>query len=553
MAVCGKFKLCVRNYAGYASLEKVIFKKTDFSNIVSMQDMFRDCSNLSEVVNLKASSENLTTVESLFDGCYRLKEINVKGLNTENVTNFCRMFMYCKNIRTLDLSNLKTSSATDMSWMFDYCASLVSVDVSGFNTSNVTNLEYMFGSCFSLFNLDLSSFKTEKCKNFSGMFSTCNSLRELNISSFTVSDDADVSDMFENYVVYKIKLGSGIKKITEKMALRSAPKGWVNEKNPGIIIANPGVNENAEFENSGCNTYIKNPAYGKISGMGININQDGTFGIRVSVTLPDTLSAKEKESATIYVYSRNGYCHSEPEIPVKSDGKGGYYVDFRLYAKEMTARLGVRLKIDGELVDEAGISARQYADYLLSDPVTYAKEQNLVKAMLCFCGAAQRNFNYYYTDDNQCADYGINYSRDKIGTANSFAAPDDLDDLSYYGSSIVLGSGIVQRHYFRLNTGDIGNYTFIVDKKPAVPTQSESDESLYYVDATKNGAAMKLYDASEIKAYKTSEPSKTITFNYSVMAYVGIAKNKGISGKAFEVIKTLSWLADEAKAYFETN
>ena len=169
------------------------------------------------------------------------------------------------------------------------------------------------------------------------------------------------------------------------------------------------------------------------------------------------------------------------------------------------------------------------------------------------CGAAQRNFNYYYTDDNQCADYGINYSRDKIGTANSFAAPDDLDDLSYYGSSIVLGSGIVQRHYFRLNTGDISNYTFIVDKKPAVPTQSKSDESLYYVDATKNGAAMKLYDASEIKAYKTSEPSKTITFNYSVMDYVGIAKNKGISGKAFEVIKTLSWLADEAKAYFEIN
>jgi hypothetical protein len=61
------------------------------------------------------------------------------------------------------------------------------------------------------------------------------------------------------------------------------------------------------------------------------------------------------------------------------------------------------------------------------------------------------------------------------------------------------------------------------------------------------------YAAKDImdKAYKTSEPEKTMEFKYSAMDYVRITKNKNVDGTALEVIKTMSWLADEAKSYFE--
>ncbi|MBR1823964.1 MAG: hypothetical protein IJ779_07000 [Ruminococcus sp.] len=173
--------------------------------------------------------------------------------------------------------------------------------------------------------------------------------------------------------------------------------------------------------------------------------------------------------------------------------------------------------------------------------------------MHIYGGAAQRHFNYFANDYHEpTADCGIEYSKTVINSANNFTAPADLAELGYYGSSIVLGSGVVQRHYFELTSGDIADYTFIADGKSVAPTESGTP-SLYYIDAKKNGAAMKLYDPSTITVYKTSEPDKTMSFDYSVMDYVRLAQNdSNITGTtAFDVIKTLSWMADEAKAYFE--
>ena len=533
-------------FIGCINLETVNFKGTDFSNITTMAEMFRECNMLTDVIDLKASSEKLTQVNSLFENCHYLMSVDVNQINTKNVTDFNRMFMRCHNLRSVDLRGLDTSSATDMSWMFFDCFSLVSADTSKFDTSKVQNMSCMFDDCESLLKLDLSNFKTENCKDFEYMFSCCNALRELDISRFTISDDAKVNEMFGNHIVAKLKLGPGIKKITKTMGLNSAPMGWVNENEPNKVFSNFGYGKNAEFTNEGDNTYIKNPNFGSINGLGVTINQNGTFGIRIGVTLPDTLTEKEKESAYICCYSLRYNGHTEEKIPVKSDGNGGYYAVYRAYAKEMTARMQIFLSVNGEYVDEALFSIRQYADILFNDPEKYSKEQDLLKAMLLFGGAAQRKFNNYYSDGE--ADRGITYSKTVINSANHYSTPSDLEDLKYNGTSILLGSGIVQRHYFKLVTGDIKNYTFEVDGVKTTPVKK--DETLYYVDATKNGAIMKLYDPSDIKVYKNSEPSKSIQFKYSVMDYVRLAQNNGFSGADLEVIKTLSWMADEAKTYF---
>lgn len=538
-------------FKGCHSLETVNFTGTDFTNVTYMNEMFRECYMLTDVINLKASSDKITAVNSLFEKCYNLMTVDVNNINTKNATDFNRMFMDCHNLRSVDLRGLDTSSATNISWMFNHCVSLVSADTSKFNTSNVKTMEYMFDECDSLIKLDLSNFDTKNCKKFKGIFDHCNGLREVDISGFTISDDADVEGMFNNYVIAKIKLGPGIKKITQKMSLYSAPKGWVNEENTANVFSDFGRDKHAEFENNGYNTYIKNPNYGSINSTGVTIYQNGTFGLRIGVTLPDTLTEEEKASAYISCYSR--YCgHTEENIPLKSDGKGGYYAVYRVYPKEMISIMNMMLFVNDEYIDEASLSIRQYADILFNDPETYSKEQELLKAMMLFGGAAQRKFDFHHSVISD-ADAGISYSKTVINSANNYSTPSDLEDLKYNGTSIILGSGIVQRHYFNLVTGDINNYTFMVDDVETTPTLKEGSTSVYYVDATKNGAIMKLYDPSTVRVYKNSEPAKTIQYNYSVMDYVRLAKNKNVEDADFDVIKTLSWMADEAKVYFKKN
>ncbi|MBR1823963.1 MAG: hypothetical protein IJ779_06995, partial [Ruminococcus sp.] len=57
-------------------------------------------------------------------------------------------------------------------------------------------------------------------------------------------------------------------------------------------------------------------------------------------------------------------------IPLKSDGNGGYYADYPIYAKEMISQMLMGLKIGNAYVDQACCSVRQYADKILADPVT---------------------------------------------------------------------------------------------------------------------------------------------------------------------------------------
>uniref|UniRef100_UPI0025CCD55F hypothetical protein n=1 Tax=Ruminococcus sp. TaxID=41978 RepID=UPI0025CCD55F len=148
-------------------------------------------------------------------------------------------------------------------------------------------------------------------------------------------------------------------------------------------------------------------------------------------------------------------------------------------------------------------------------------------------------------------DAGINFAKTVINDAHYFVKPSDINGISYYGSSIILGSGVVQRHYFKFNNSTAADYKFIVDGTDVVPTRY-METNYYYVDADKNAPAMKLYTPSSISVFKNSNPAEKMEFNYSVMDYVRTAKSDStMAATALDVIRTLSWMADEAKAYFE--
>ncbi|WP_028520100.1 BspA family leucine-rich repeat surface protein [Ruminococcus flavefaciens] len=551
-------------------LESVDLTRTDFSAVTTMERMFRGCLKLKSITGLKASSSDLQSLDGLFMDCLELRTADVSGLNTSNVTTFAFMFSSCNRLESVNLTGIDTSSAMSFNQMFASCYALSSIDLSGFNTSNVKDMYKMFLSCNSLTSIDLSSFDTSNVGRMDGMFSGCISLKKLDLTPLEVDscqrfkdiisdcrslEELDISNFNEKtlditgnelsldycYSLSKIKVGSGIHTIKASSFNRGT--FWANEKDPGTnVIADNVIN------NSGENTYILNEDKGHFKSAGIEIDRNGTIGLRLFVDLPDTLTEEEKNSAyAMFMYDIGS--GSSADLPIKKDADGNYYVLKPTLAKEMACSYIICLKVGGDTVDTVRYSVRQYADQILADPVKYAKEQDLIRSMLVYGGAVQRHFKFDLDDSfAPFIDSGISYSKTVVNDANHFVAPKDLSGLSYEGSSIVLGSGVVQRHYFKLTDGAIEDYKFMVDGKSVTPTEKE--EGLCYVDAVKNASMMKLYTPSEISVYKTSDASKKMEFEYSVMDYVRLSKRvSGYSDTAAEVVRTLSWLADEAKEY----
>ena len=79
-------------------------------------------------------------------------------LNTSNITNMDNMFRDCRNLTSINTSNWDTSNAIEMNNVFYECIALTTLDLSSFDTSNVRNMNGIFGRCESLTTLDISNF-----------------------------------------------------------------------------------------------------------------------------------------------------------------------------------------------------------------------------------------------------------------------------------------------------------------------------------------------------------------------------------------------------------
>ena len=94
----------------------------------------------------KISVELLNSVS--FNGCEGL--VSLSKLDVGNLTNMNNMFRECTNLTSLDLSSLNTTNTTNMNNMFYGCTSLMTLNISGWDTSKVTNNSHMFNGCVEL-------------------------------------------------------------------------------------------------------------------------------------------------------------------------------------------------------------------------------------------------------------------------------------------------------------------------------------------------------------------------------------------------------------------
>jgi surface protein len=181
------------------------------NSIVSAQNMFIGCNNLTSVDVSKWNSSNVTSCYRMFRGCSSLVNLDLSALNTSKVTMMGEMFHNCTSLTNLNIvpnetnGTWNTSGVTNMAYMFYNCSSLeymlpenysitsgfVTLDRTNaeivFDTSEVTNMDYMFNNCSSLKNLYATNWNTSKVLMIKSMFKGCASMNFLDCGNWNTS------------------------------------------------------------------------------------------------------------------------------------------------------------------------------------------------------------------------------------------------------------------------------------------------------------------------------------------------------------------------------
>lgn len=175
----------------------------DVSNVTSIDQLFKNCKNLTDVSGLKDwDVSNVETMEQAFNGCNELSDISALSTwNVSKVTSFRVMFgetdLTSDSLKALedwDVSNVK-----DMSSLFYNCTYLTNVDaLSKWNVGNVTKMPGMFDSCSNLKNADgMKNWNMSNVTYMNGMFQYCYRLEKLDASKWNVSNVTDFRQMFD--------------------------------------------------------------------------------------------------------------------------------------------------------------------------------------------------------------------------------------------------------------------------------------------------------------------------------------------------------------------
>ena len=146
------------------SIQKVVFDKSFADNTPNKTySWFSGCKGLTEIVGIEyLNTSNVINMEDMFRNCSSLTQLDVSGFNTTGVTDFDNIFEGCSSLTSLNVSHFNTSNVTYMRYMFSGCSSLTSLDVSHFDTRNVISMASMFKGCSGLTSLDVSNFDTKK-------------------------------------------------------------------------------------------------------------------------------------------------------------------------------------------------------------------------------------------------------------------------------------------------------------------------------------------------------------------------------------------------------
>ena len=162
-----------------SNLSSIDVSEWDTGKVENMQGVFGKCNNLESVDVSKWNTSNVTNMESVFLNCYKLKSVDVSKWNTGTVENMTTLFSSCRKLENIDINNWNTSSAIYITGMFRDCSNLIKIDASKWNISNVIQMDKVFYQCSNIESIDISGWNTSNVENMDAMFAGCVKLSKI--------------------------------------------------------------------------------------------------------------------------------------------------------------------------------------------------------------------------------------------------------------------------------------------------------------------------------------------------------------------------------------
>ncbi len=178
-------------------------------------------------------------------------------------------------------------------------------------------------------------------------------------------------------------------------------------------------------------------------------------------------------------------------------------VTVKLAATQMTD--AIALRVDGVTLPET-YSVRQYAQTILSGDYDDATKA-LVEAMLLYGGAAQAYFEH---NTQSLASEGLSGELPVPERKVAARLSGKLDNLSYYGATLLHENKIAVRIYFQ---GSLKGLTFTVNGTAVAPAEKDG---MYYVEVAQINPQA-LADAVTVTV---TDGSSVMTVRYSPMDYI---------------------------------
>ena len=225
-----------------------------------------------------------------------------------------------------------------------------------------------------------------------------------------------------------------------------------------------------------------------------------------------------------------------------SEGKSHQCYKFtcNVYAKQMTDNIVATLKTSSGTWKEV-YSIQSYMEK--AQDSSNEKLKNLMNAMAVYGGYAQMLLGY---NTNNLAGGSLsdvsNVTKDMLAEYE-YTEDGKEENLSIYGSSLLLKEQTTLRMYYQLAEGNISDYKFTIDGKEVQPIQS-GDSNVYYIELN-NIIAPDLE-----KAHIFTAGNITVS-NYSALSYVNKAldsEKSSENNKKTAAALYLYWKA--AEAYF---
>lgn len=126
---------------------------------------------------------NVVSLNTLFKGCTNLVSVELKNFDTSNVRSMNEMFAECISLKKVNIGDLDTKKLNECNSMFSHCESLEELDLSKMDTHCLVYCRHMFIKCIKLKKLDISTWKTPVMKDCSYFLKDCVSLESVNLEN----------------------------------------------------------------------------------------------------------------------------------------------------------------------------------------------------------------------------------------------------------------------------------------------------------------------------------------------------------------------------------